>query len=348
MPTFTPAQLELVARDVLLAAGVRDADAHLVADLLVDANLVGHDSHGIIRIPQYLIAIDNGEVDLTSDVEVVRDTPIASVLEANRGFGQAVMMKAVAIAREKATAVGMAAVAVRHATHIGRVGVYAERLARDGLVALLFVNASGIPAYRMAPWGGTEARLATDPMAQGIPTRSEPVVIDMTTTVVAEGKVRVKHNSNQPAPDGWLLDPDGQPTSDAGVIYREPRGSIMPLGGTTAGHKGYGLNVAIELLGGALTGSGCVQTQEALTNGVLLIALDIGQLCDLDEFYTESERFIAHVRSSPPQDGVEAVLLPGEIEHRTRQARQAAGIEVDEGTWQQVAECAAKLGVATP
>ena len=122
----------------------------------------------------------------------------------------------------------------------------------------------------------------------------------------------------------------------------------MPLGGTTAGHKGYGLNVAIELLGGALTGSGCVQTQQALTNGVLLIALDIGQLCDLDEFYAESERFIAHVRSSPPQDGVEAVLLPGEIEHRTRQARQAAGIEVDEGTWQQVAECAAKLGVATP
>ena len=309
---------------------------------------MGHDSHGIIRIPQYLGAIDNGDVELHGEVEVVRDTPIAAVIEGHRCFGQVVMMKALELAVDKAGSVGMATVAVRHANHIGRAGVYAERLARRGLVGLLFVNASGIPAYRMAPWGGTEARLATDPLAQGIPTRGEPVVIDMTTTVVAEGKVRVKHNSGDAAPEGWLLDAAGHPTDDAGVLYREPRGSIMPLGGTTAGHKGYGLNVAIELLGGALTGSGCVQTPQALTNGVLLIALDISQLCDPDEFYEESDRLIAHIRSSPPQAGVESVLLPGEIEQRTRASRRAAGIAVDDETWRQVSECAARLGATTP
>jgi LDH2 family malate/lactate/ureidoglycolate dehydrogenase len=160
--------------------------------------------------------------------------------------------------------------------------------------------------------------------------------------------VRVKHNSAQPAPAGWLVDANGAPTVDAGVLYAEPRGSIMPLGGLTAGHKGYALNIALELLGGALSGSGCAQTQQGMTNGVLLFALDITQLCSPEEFYAESERFFEHVRSSPPQPGVERVLLPGEIEQRTRAARLQAGISVDEGTWQQVVACATERGVAIP
>ena len=347
MPTFTQQQLIEVSIALFSAAGTPADKARIVAQLLTDANGAGHDSHGVIRIPQYMKSIEQGEIVPSAPVEEVRGTSITAVIDGHWGFGQVAMSRAVDVALEKAGAHGLAAVTVRGAGHIGRLGSYVDRIARQEIMALLFVNAVGVPAFRMAPWGGTEPRLATDPMAIGIP-RSDghPIVVDMTTTVVAEGKVRVLRNRGESAPDGWLLDPDGNPTNDPQLLYNLDRpGSILPLGGAAAGHKGYGLNVAMELLAGALSGTGCIGKGGPMGNGILLLALDVNQFSTLEEFYDESDRFVAHVKSSPPADGVEEVLLPGEIERRVLEQRTRDGIYVEEETWQQILDCGIKLGV---
>ena len=345
MPSFTADQLIDVSSTIFTAAGASEEEARTVAQLLAEANMAGHDSHGVIRMPQYLGAIEAGEIHPGAQIEVLRDVPAAASLDGHYGFGQVVMSRAVEVALEKAEQIGIAAVTVKGANHIGRLGSYVERLAQEGMVALLFVNASGIPAYRMAPWGGTAARLATDPLAAGVPTASgEPIVLDMTTTVVAEGKVRVKRNRNEPTPDGWLLDASGQPTNDPNVLYSEPRGSILPLGGEAAGHKGYGLNVAIELLAGALSGSGCVGTEQQTSNGVLLIALNVGRFRPIEEFYKEIDDFVAFAKSSPTAEGFDEILMPGEFEVRVREEREKTGVFVEEETWQQIVEWGRKLG----
>ena len=207
MPTFTAHQLTETVTRIFSAAGTPPAKARTVAELLIDANLTGHDSHGVIRVPQYLDSMAKGDIDPNAGVEVLREGSVTALLDGHWDFGQVTMTRAVEVVLEKARAHGLGAVAVRGANHIGRLGSYVDSIARHDMIGLLYVNAVGIPAYRMAPWGGTESRLATDPLAKGIPTSSgEPIVIDMTTTVVAEGKVRLKRNRGEAAPDGWLLD----------------------------------------------------------------------------------------------------------------------------------------------
>ena len=345
MPTFTPDQLIEHTTAVLVAAGTPADKAGLVAGLLVEANSAGHDSHGVIRLPQYLTAVEKKEIVPDAEVEITRQTPMMAVVEGNWGFGQVTMSRAAELGLDKARQTGMAAVAVRQANHIGRLGSYVDLIAGKGMIGMMFVNAAGVPQLRMAPWGGTEPRLLTDPLAFGIPNSTAPIVIDMTTTVVAEGKVRVARNRGEETPDGWLLNSMGEPTNDPNDLYGDPPGSILPLGGAAAGHKGYALNVALELIGGILTGSGYAGKDRRIRNGVLLIVIDVEQFLPLDEFFEESEKFVAHVKSSPPAEGFDEILMPGEIE--TRAARQRArGIAVEEETWRQIVEWGAKLGVA--
>jgi uncharacterized oxidoreductase len=346
MPNFTEEQLTQTMTKILAAVGLSQKDARQVAQLLAEANSMGHDSHGIIRIPQYLELIEKGEIVADAEVEVLQESMLTPIVDGHWGFGQVTMNRAVEVGLEKAGQSGLAAVAVRGANHIGRLGSYVDRIARQGMIGLMFVNAVGTPAFRMAPWGGTEPRLVTDPLAFGIPSPSgEPIVMDMTTTVVAEGKVRVKRNRGEQTPDGWLLDSDGNPTNDPNDLYGDPPGSILPLGGATAGHKGYGLNVAIELLAGVLSGTGSTDTGGRLANGVLLIILDIAQFLPLDEFHKQADAFIAHVKSSPPAAGFDEILLPGEIEQKVRAQRAQEGIFVEDETWAQVMEWGSKLGV---
>ena len=346
MPSFTSEQLANTIAQILAAAGTSPANAQLVAELLAEANLTGHDSHGLIRIPQYLKSVEEGELVPDAEVEVVQDNTLTAIVDGHRGFGQVVMSRAVQVGLDKAGERGLAAVAVRNANHIGRLSNYVEQIARQGMIGLLFVNAKGTPAFRMAPWGGTEPRLVTDPLAFGFPSSSgEPIVLDMTTTVVAEGKVRVKRNRGEETPDGWLVDSEGRPTNDPNLLYGDPPGSIMPLGGATAGHKGYGLNIAVELLAGALSGSGCIGKDQHFSNGVLLIILDITQFMPLDDFFGEADAFIEHVKSSPPAAGFDGILLPGEIEVKVRRQRSEEGIFVEDETWEQVVEWGRKLGV---
>ena len=345
MPTFTPNELIEHATAVLVAAGTPEDKAGLVAGLLVEANEAGHDSHGVIRLPQYLAAVEKKEIVPDAEVEIVRQTGIMAVVEGNWGFGQVTMSRATQLGLDKARQTGMAAVAVRQANHIGRLGSYVDQIARQGMVGMMFVNAVGVPQFRMAPWGGIEPRLVTDPLAFGIPRSSGPIVIDMTTTVVAEGKVRIARNRGVETPDGWLLNSRGEPTNDPNDLYSDPPGSILPLGGAAAGHKGYALNVALELIAGILTGSGYIGKDNRLRNGVLLIVIDVEQFLPLDEFFEESEKFVAHVKSSPPAEGFDDILMPGEIEAIVTQER-THGIDVEEETWRQIVEWGVKLGIS--
>ena len=346
MPTFTREQVVKTITDILAAVETPSDAALTVAELLTEANLTGHDSHGLIRIPQYLEMVEQGRITTDAEVEIAQENRLTAVVDGHWGFGQVTMSRAVEVGLDKAGQNGLTAVTVRHANHIGRLGSYVDRIAREGLIGLLFVNAVGTPAFRMAPWGGTEPRLVTDPLAFGIPSPSgNPIVLDMTTTVVAEGKVRLRRNRGEQTPDGWLLDAEGRPTNDPNLLYGDPPGSILPLGGATAGHKGYGLNVAMGMLGGILSGTGTIAEDQRMSNGVLLILLDVEEFMPMDEFFQEAERFYAHVKSSPPAAGFDEILLPGEIEEKTRRQRSEGGIFVEEETWLQVLEWGRKLGI---
>ena len=342
MPVFTTEFLTRTSSDIFSAAGMRQDEARIVAELLVEANCAGHDSHGVIRIPQYLGQVAAGDIVPDAEVEMVRETAVLAVLDAHWGFGQVAMSRGVEIGLEKARSAGMAAIAVQQANHVGRLGSYVEDLSRHNIVAQLFVN--GAPNCRMAPWGGREARHGTNPVAIGFPSRSgEPIVLDMTTSAVAEGKVRVKRNRGELVPDGWLIDAEGNPTNDPNTLYGDPPGTILPLGGSL-GHKGYGLNVAVELLSGALGGAGCLGKERQFRNGAFLILLDVEQVVGLDEYFTEADDYIDFVKSAATAPGFESILMPGEIELAMKKQRMAEGIFVEDETWGQILESAAKVG----
>ena len=344
MPIFSAEQLSETAIAVLVAVGSRRQEAETVARLLVEANEVGHDSHGVIRLPQYVTSIKNGDVQVGAEIQVVQETAVAIVLDGHWGFGQVIAERAAKMGVEKAKTTGLAAVTIRNANHIGRLGSYVEQVARQGLIGLLFANAHGA-APSVVPWGGRHGRLATNPLAAGIPGISgNPIVLDMTTSIVAEGKVRVKRNRGEPTPEGWILTPEGEPTTDPNRFYGPPRGSILPFGGA-AGYKGYGLSVAVELLAGALSGAGCTGSSSQVGNAVLMLILDVAAFVPADDFHREVEEFVGWVKSSPLAAGFEEILLPGEIESRERDRRSRDGIFVDEETWRQIVSCGSELGV---
>ena len=345
MPLLHPDHLTETCRNLFEAAQVPPSEAAAVAGRLVEANRLGHDSHGVIRMPQYLKGIEDGEVVPGAAVETAAETPASATLDGNWGFGQVVAGRAAEVCIAKARQCGLAAVTVRRSYHIGRLGAYVEEMARQEQIGLLMANAHGRGAI-IAPWGGAEGRLATNPVAVGIPTGDPqaPAVLDMTTSAVAEGKVRVKLNSGEPVPDGWMLDGNGKPTNDPADLYTEPRGTILPFGGS-AGHKGYGLGVIVDLLGGALSGAGTTGHPRArLGNGCFLLALDVGQFLPFGDFAAEVDGFVRYLKSTPPMAGFEEVLIPGEVERR-QSARRGGEIAVDEETWRQIAACAEKLGV---
>jgi uncharacterized oxidoreductase len=333
--------IEIGAR-LFAATGAGQEEARLVAALLVEANRAGHDSHGVIRIPQYLAEIESGLLDPRAAPQVLGETAVSAVVEGNRCFGQVAAARMAAVGLEKARQHGVGGVTLRGTNHIGRLGSYVEDLARQGALSLLFVNAHG-GSGTMAPWGGRASRLGTNPIAIGVPRAgADPLVLDMTTSMVAEGKVRVMRNRGEQAPAGWLLDADGQPTCEPQTLYQSPRGSILPFGG----YKGYGLGVVVDLLAGALSGDGCTGNPEAPAgNGAFLLVLDAAQFLPLGDFCGEVEGLAAFVKSSALLPGFAEILMPGEVESRQRAKRDAEGLYIEEETWAQIGVWAQKLGV---
>src|ERR1700758_36663 len=318
--------------DVFGHAESSSEEARRIATYLTTANLTGHDSHGVIRVPVYIRWKKMGSVVPNQTAEVVVDTPSLAVVDGKFGYGQTVAPQAVKIGIEKCKASGLSAVALRNAGHIGRVGDWAEMAAAEGLVSVHFVNAAG--SVLVAPFGGVQKRLSTAPYCVGIPRKGQdPIVLDFATSIVAEGKVLVASRGGKKLPNGALIDSDGSLSEDPHVLYGSytpdgPRDHTKGTGAIRAfgEHKGSGLAFICELLGGALTGTGTTAPNRRFANGMLAFYVDPKVVDPAHFFDGEVTRYTDSTRPTKPVAGVDKVLVPGDTERATRAERTRNGV----------------------
>jgi len=340
MPIFTADQLRRVGRAIFEAAGTPPEVARRVSDSLVTNNLMGHDSHGVIRITAYLDMIREGRIVPRAQPEVVKETPTTALVDGHWAFGQVVAAQGMEIAIAKAREQHISAVGLFHCPHIGRVGEYPAMAADQGMIGITVCN-SRPPGGNTAPFGGRKPFFSTNPLALAVPAGEHPpMLLDFATSVVAEGKVRVARNRGKQIPEGWIIDAEGCPSTNPQDLYEG--GALLPFGR----HKGYGLALFIDLLGGALTGAGCTSMSDYDGgNGTFMIVIDIENFRPLEEFRVYVDRLFASLKQVPLAPGFEEILIPGEIEYRTQAQREREGIFVEELTWTQIVEAAGGLGV---
>ncbi|MEA3460166.1 MAG: Ldh family oxidoreductase [Chloroflexota bacterium] len=340
MPTFTANQLRCVGQAIFQAVGAPGDVVQRVSGSLVANNLMGHDSHGVIRIPSYLEKIEEGEIVPQARPEVVQETATTALLDGHWAFGQVVATRGMEIAIAKAEEQSIAAVGIFNCPHIGRVGEYPTMAAQQGMVGIAICN-SGPLGGLVAPFGGRKPFFSTNPLALAVPADDHPpLLVDFATSIVAEGKVRVARNRGERIPEGWIVDSEGHPSTDPHDLYEG--GALQPFGR----HKGYGLSLFIDILGGILTGAGCTSMPDYEGgNGTLMIALDVESFRPLEEFKAYVDRLFAAVKDVPLAPDFEEILIPGEPEYRTKAQREREGIFVEEVTWEQIVEEAQGLGV---
>jgi len=349
MPTtrLTADQLRTLTSAILQAGGSAPDEGNLVADHLVQANLAGHDSHGVGMVPSYIRHLKAGLVVPNTRAKVVKDDGAVLMFDGGRGYGRGVAGEAMAAAIARSRQTGVVAVTLANAHHIGRVGAYGELASAAGLVSLHFVNVTDHRAI-VAPFRGTDARFVTNPVCIALPgtERQPPVLLDMATSAIAMGKVRVAKNEGHEVPEGILIDDKGRPTRDPNVMYREPHGALLPFGG----HKGYALAVVTELLAGALSGGPTIQPANPRMGGVInnmfAVVLDPARLAGVDWLRREIDGFIDYVKASPPADPGAPVLVPGEPERLARAERARTGIAVDATTWEEILQAAEAVGLS--
>jgi uncharacterized oxidoreductase len=338
------------ATSLFTAAAVPAVDAGIVARSLIGANLRGHDSHGVMRIPQYVSFLQRGEYRIGVLLLVERETAVIVGCDGQWGLGQIQAHRLLDLILPKARTSGIAAGTIRNCGHIGRLGEYAERAAESDMILIATVNNDGA-GQRVAPPGGIEPRLGTNPLCIAVPTKCAegPLVLDFGTSVVAEGKVRVLHINQRPAPDGWLLDSNGIPTNDPGVLYKTPPGSILPMGGPQA-YKGFGLALVLDLLAGGLSGGHCSHpgAPPSRGNNVFFLALDPCSFGDTDYLKTQSAQLVEFVRSTSRAPGVERIVIAGDPERSIHEIRLKEGIPLEENHWQKLVDLAQTLDVHPP
>jgi uncharacterized oxidoreductase len=350
--TIRAKELESFVADIFAAAGCSKEEGGRIGRYLVSANLSGHDSHGVVRVPRYASQKKSGTVIADVTVDVLVDTPVIAVVDGKYGFGQTVTPQAVQIGIDKCLKNGLSAVTLRNAGHVGRVGDWAEMAAAAGLVSVHFVNASG--SVLVAPYGGVERRFSTAPYCVGVPRPDEdPLVLDFATSIVAEGKVLVTSQGGKKLPEGALIGPDGKPSADPHLLYGDytptgPRDHSKGTGAIRAfgDHKGSGLAFMCEILGGSLSGTGATDPERGrFANGMLSFYVD-PKVFDAEGFFpTDIARYVSFVKGSKPAiPGVE-ILVPGEPETRTRAKRLAEGVPLPDDTWAAIVETARSVGL---
>jgi uncharacterized oxidoreductase len=348
---MTPVPHEQLARfvtSIFVAAGSSPEEAETISAHLVDANLLGHDSHGVIRVPVYCDWVRSGKVVANRKAERIIDQGALLVLDGGFGFGQVIGREAMTIAAARAAESGVALVAIRNSGHLGRIGAYAEQLARAGLVSLHFVNSSG-GGIMVAPHGGAERRLSANPIAAGAPgPDGTAFVLDLATAIIAEGSLMLAIDRGEQLAPGLILNGAGKPTTDPAAFYGPPRGAILPFGG----HKGSGLSFFCEILAGSLTGGSSGHpnspTADRFVNNMLSIVVSPGALGSQSAFAADVEQLAAWIKSARPLDEGKPVMLPGETGERTRAARLAAGIPLDRAIRIKLRDTARNLGVEAP
>jgi len=346
-------ELRLFCEGIVQGAGSGPDEARIVAANLVLANLCGHDSHGVGMLARYVDAVFEGGLVPNASVRVALDAGTLLGLDGQRGYGQVVGEQAMALGIARARDHGSCIMSLAQAHHLGRIGHWAEMATDAGLVSLHFVNVQAQPV--VAPWGGADGRFGTNPCCIGIPIAGQaPFVLDFATSRVAHGKMRVAHNEGRQVDLGYVIDPDGQSTTDPGVVVApQPPGARGNLFGallTFGEHKGFGLAAACELLGGALTGAGTWHRthggERAVYNGMLTVLIDPARLVEREEFEREAAAFVDWLRQAPTAQGAPAVQVAGDPERATRRERQRDGISIDATTWAEL--CAAAIRVNAP
>jgi uncharacterized oxidoreductase len=339
MKTIAAANLVAIVAAIMEAGGSGEGEAQAIAQRLVDSNLVGHDSHGVLRVGKYLEWVRAGWLKPNAAPSIVFDSDALAIIDGNRGFGQVVGEFATRFGVAKAAKTGIAMIGLRNCGHLGRLGDWAEIAAAAGQVSLHFLNTSG--AMRVAPFGGGDRRLSTNPLAVGVPQEgAEPVILDITTSTVAEGKLMVALNKGEQVPPGWIVDKHGRPTVEPKDFY--DGGALLTIGA----HKGSGLSIITDLLAGAVTtGRSSDPDDDVLRNNMLSIFIDPAVYDSEGTVLAEARRFVDFVKASPPVKPGEPVLAPGDVERRTRAARLATGVPIDDKTWSDLLAAGAAVGI---
>jgi uncharacterized oxidoreductase len=341
--TIKAGSLTSVVRSIVKAGGSSDREADLVATNLVEANLKGHDSHGVGMVPRYIEALKEGGLRVNQHVSVVKDSGVMLTLDGNAGYGPVMGYEAMEQGAERAKSNGVCVMGLSNAHHIGRIGHWAEQCIGHGLVSIHFVNVLARPI--VAPFGGRDARHGTNPFCVGIPRPGkDPIVLDFATSKIAQGKTRVAYNKGEQLAPNTIIDDHGNPTTNPRFTVIEPSGAILPFGE----HKGSGLALICELLGGALAGGKSLSSRgdssRKVINGMFSILIDPSKMGTGENLAREMESYVAWHIASPPAEGVDHVKIAGEPEREWKKQRLAAGIPVDPTTWGEIVAAGAKVG----
>ena len=332
--------------EIFTAAGAEAEVARQVADHLVEANLKGHDSHGVGMTPTYVHNIRGGRLNVDAHARTLVDKGAVLLIDGQFGFGQVVGREATDLAVARVRDTGVVCAGVRNCHRLGRIGAYGERCGAAGLVSVHFVNVVGHPP-QISPWGSGERRMTTNPFCAVAPQPGgPPIVLDMATSAIALGKVRVAHMKGEAVDEGVLVDHEGRPTTNPAVMYEKPFGALGPFGK----HKGYGLAVMCELLGGALAGTWTAQPgnerNDNVVNHMLMFVLDPAAFGGVEAFQGEVREMVAHLKSAAPSAGFDRVRVPGEPELESAAARRTNGVPIDGNSWKELLKAAAAAGLS--
>ena len=330
---------------IFARTGSNEAEAKAIATSLVETSLMGHDSHGVSITPRYVDRVLKGLIIPNQDITVIKNDGPALIIDGNRGFGQVIGRQAMNLAIEKAESERLVLMGIRYTHHLGRIGEWAEMCAAAGLVSMHFSNGINRPPVT-APFGGAKARMGTAPYTAAFPRPdAPPILIDMASSVVAMNKVRIALNRGEQVPEDTIIDHAGHPSTDPSVLYTEPTGSLLPVGG----HKGYALGVAVEMFAGALTGGGVMidgRTSDGATiNGLFSVIFDPELMVDRAFYDAEIEEFYEYLKATPSAPGIDAVLVPRDPEQISLKKRKKSGVPIDAARWAEMCQAAYDAGL---
>lgn len=344
MPTIQSEALAAFVQDIFIAYGVPESKAETVAISLTLGNLKGHDSHGVIRVIEYVDWIAKGWIAPSAELEIVRETESLLLVDGHFGFGQVIGREATALAIEKTKAGGVCVLSIRQSAHLGRIGEWAEMAAEEGLVCFSFTNTHG-GGVLVAPYGGRERRLSANPLGAGVPlSNGEPLIMDFATSTIAEGKMKVARAKGEAVPPGCFVNAQGEMATDPEEYYADPPGALLPFGG----HKGYSLSLFADILAGALSGAGCSKGEARVANAMLAVFLDPKAFAGEAFFQQETEALVRRVKDCPTMSGVDEILVPGEPEAKTYAERIQSGVTIEDSTWARLTNLAHERSVLIP
>ncbi|MDD3428222.1 MAG: Ldh family oxidoreductase [Caldisericia bacterium] len=346
MKKFNPDDLRSLTKRFFLALGFSDEEAEIGSDHLIENNLLGIHSHGIIRILQYALEVkEQKRLKLNVTPKILRQEEGVTLMDAGFCLGPVAGIKASETAIDLAKRYGIGNVTVKNCHHTGRVGAYTSLAAKNNMIGLACFNCANKNIMRVAPFGGREGRITTNPISFACPRNKEfPFLVDMATSTVAEGKVRVAKNKKEKIPNDWIIDKFGKSSNNPKDLYNG--GALLPLGGYKQGHKGFALGLIVEILAGALSGNKVAQKNiQQDGGGFFILVLDINKYLPLDEFKNEIEKLFLHIKDTPKLPGFEEIFIPGEIEYYNKIRNLREGIFLEDKTWNDIIELSKNLKI---